>query len=356
MLKNLSELIANGTIKATRHPTAPLTIYNYTAVCQYEQRWCDTSRACRGLILHDDGSIVARPFPKFHNSDEHPRSDIVFSKPFTITEKLDGSLGILYHDGSDYAIATRGSFTSSQARKATELLRSQYSDFQPQSGITYLFEIIFPGNRIVVDYGEREELVLLAVLETESGRDVDLPNTWPGSVARTFDVQCRPLEVMDSLALTDDGNNEGVVLRFDWPKTGPQTRVKVKLAEYKRLHKLIFMTTTKTVWEALSTNSSLEEMLDRVPDEFHAWLRDTISQLETSFAAIDSEARRLFAEIVENVGADDRKAFAELATKSGRYAPMLFKLLDGLPIDQIIWKQIRPEFAKPFKSQSEDVA
>src|SRR2546421_157870 len=95
---------------------------------------------------------------------------------------------------------------------------------------------------------------------------------------------CIPL-VMDgrsplvaAFALVDDGSAEGVVLRFDWPSSGPQTRVKVKLAEYKRIRKLLFLTSEKTVWEALSAGSDISEVADRMPDEFHAWLRETVAR------------------------------------------------------------------------------
>ena len=36
-------------------------------------------------------------------------------------------------------------------------------------GYTYLFELIVLWNRIVVDYGDDEKLIVLGVIETESG-------------------------------------------------------------------------------------------------------------------------------------------------------------------------------------------
>ena len=58
-LDRIEKLIEEGVVRAARHPSLPLTIYNYTAKCQYEQRWCDVSRACRGLIVDDDGQRCA---------------------------------------------------------------------------------------------------------------------------------------------------------------------------------------------------------------------------------------------------------------------------------------------------------
>lgn len=350
-------LIKDGWVKSERHPELPLTIYNYTAACQYARQWCGTSRACRGLIVADSGEIIARPFPKFHNLDEHSRSEIAFSKPFTVTEKMDGSLGILYPDVDGWSIATRGSFVSVQARRATRILRERYADFCPPSGTTWLFEILFPENRIVVDYGDREDLVLLAVIDNASGRDADYYfHLWPGPISRSYSVSCKPREVIPELGLRDDGNTEGVVLRFDWPKTGPQFRVKVKLAEYVRLHRILFGCSAKTVWESLSEGKSLDEIAERVPDEFHAWLRATIDGLNSQFLQKNADVRAEFAALTEQFGPNpDRKAFALEAVKSPNRAH-LFRLLDGHSPHPLIWKELKPESSRPFRSQLEDVA
>jgi len=40
--------------------------------------------------------------------------------------------------------------------------------------LTLCFEIILPEYRIVVDYGSREDLVLLAAFDTATGEEIDL--------------------------------------------------------------------------------------------------------------------------------------------------------------------------------------
>jgi RNA ligase len=93
-----------------------------------------------------------------------------------VYDKLDGSLGILYfYDDKPY-IATRGSFTSEQAERANKIFQKKYSHLHFNKEHTYLFEIIYPENRIVVDYGAKEDLILLAVLDTETGKDLELPD------------------------------------------------------------------------------------------------------------------------------------------------------------------------------------
>jgi RNA ligase len=71
---------------------------------------------------------------------------------------MDGSLGILYKvDGKPY-LATRGSFVSDQAVAGTAMLHERYGDYEFEDGFTYLFEIIYPENRIVIDYKGMSDL------------------------------------------------------------------------------------------------------------------------------------------------------------------------------------------------------
>ncbi|HRF99146.1 MAG TPA: hypothetical protein PLZ51_28235, partial [Aggregatilineales bacterium] len=74
--------------------------------------------------------------------------------------KMDGSLGILYRWQGAYYIATRGNFDSDQAIWATIFLRTHYDLHNLADEYTLLFEIIYPDNRIVVNYGQRQDLVL----------------------------------------------------------------------------------------------------------------------------------------------------------------------------------------------------
>jgi hypothetical protein len=115
--------------------------------------------------------IVARPFAKFFNYGT-PQA-VIPAEPFVVTEKIDGSLGILYYLDGEPHIATRGSFTSEQAARARRCCASYEIEWTP--GTTPLFEIVYPENRIVVDYGDRRELVLLAAIDHATGRDAPLP-------------------------------------------------------------------------------------------------------------------------------------------------------------------------------------
>lgn len=107
---------------------------------------------------------MARPFPKFFNYGEGERYPSPGARPVLVTEKVDGSLGIGYFHAGQWYVATRGSFTSDQAIRATQLLHEKHRGLHGFPVVyTPLLEIVYPENRVVSNYGDREALVLLAI-------------------------------------------------------------------------------------------------------------------------------------------------------------------------------------------------
>ncbi len=324
LLKNMTD---GGYINEVIHPSGELRLFNYTPQAQYERVWNDATLTSRGLILRNDGTIAARPFRKFFNLEEHAPGEIP-NEPFDVFEKLDGSLGITYWHGGFPCIATRGSFTGEQAQHANEMLHSKYLGVSLDPAYTYLFEIIYPSNRIVVDYGEREELVLLAVINTETGEEI-LPLPEIGfPVAKHYDG----LNDLHALKALEESNREGFVVRF---KSG--FRVKVKFEEYVRLHRIISMMSEKYVWEHLRAGGDIDGLIgDGIPDEIHEWITETTAVLWERFGEIETECRRVFKTF------PTRKETA-MYFLTQTYPSVLFKLLDKKPYEDAIWKLVKPE-------------
>jgi RNA ligase len=156
------------------HPTLPLTIWNYSEKVQYDNLWDDITLQTRGLVTDEEGNIIARPFKKFFNMEENKHKP---TEEFDVYEKMDGSLGILFNYKGEWIMATRGSFVSEQLIKGREILKKyQYENLL--GDVTYLFEIIYPENKIVVDYGQDEKLVLLGAIHTQTGDEYDIHNEW----------------------------------------------------------------------------------------------------------------------------------------------------------------------------------
>lgn len=328
----LQQHIADGLVAVQKHPQLELYIYNYTAKVQYERTWNEITLACRGLILDAGYHIVARPFPKFFNLEELDAAAIP-PLAFEVFEKMDGSLGILYWHNDQPYIATRGSFNSVQAQKANTLLYGRYRQAitQLERDKTYLFEIIYPENRIVLDYGDAEELVMLAIVETQTGKEFPLEDLGFPLVKRYDGIND-----LAAIRALDDDTREGFVIRF-----ANNFRLKVKFKEYLRLHRIITQISSVDIWEYLSTAQSFTEILEKVPDEFYQWVKTVRDRLQEQYDAIETRCRADF-KVLES-----RKDTA-LYFLQCTYPAVLFAMLNGKNYAPVIWKQLRPKFEKPF--------
>lgn len=336
----LDAAIADGFIRRQYHPTYPLAILNYTELAQFKREWNDVTRNSRGLIYNTDTlEVIARPFPKFfnHGEDHHPAFSL--DEPVTVTDKLDGSLGIVYAWDGRLHVATRGSFTSEQAIKATGILRRQYPYWAPPVGVTVLFEIIYPTNRIVLDYGPVEDLILLGSVHIKSGETFTPEETrWNGARADTFPYAT----FAEALAAEPRKNAEGFVVHF----RQSDVRIKIKQADYVALHKIVTGWNERTIWEMLATGKDYASLLAGVPDEFHAWAMGIAEDLNDKYNGMVGGAHAVHYAILDSLpDGYERKEYATVAATS-TFRPALFQLLDGRDISEWAWKQIRPTFTK----------
>jgi RNA ligase len=340
--KEFREMQDQGYVRVNTHPDDPeLFILNYTEKAAYEGVWNNVTLNCRGLIVDAGDWIIARPFPKFFNYGQPGCPVIDLDEPARASDKMDGSLGILYreHDTGKYAIATRGSFASDQAIHATEILRTKYADYVPPKGITLLFEIIYPENRIVCDYGDMDDLVLLGSVDIINGDNwdaADLDWDWPGPKAESF-----PYETMrEALAAEPRHGKEGYVVHL----LISDVRVKIKQEDYIALHRIVTGLNARSVWEAMLTDS-VDELIEKIPDEFHGFIRGVQKDIEDEVMSNLVEAHTAYFQIVEEVPLVNptKKDFAALA-KDHPLSWALFKIWDGVTRDAL-----KKEFLKKVK-------
>lgn len=351
------EMVEKGYVKTQKHPTAPYVIHNYTDACTWDEEWNEVTTQCRGLITHaETDEVIARPFRKFFNHDQPQAPTLGLSDAVQVLDKLDGSLGIQYRlpDGSP-AIATRGSFTSEQAIWATDWLRFNTAGIPPVGpNETYLYEIIYPENRIVVDYGGFEGLVLLGAMNIETGKVTVLQASNYTPIAAIHPYKTWG----EVLAAPDRDNAEGFVVY----KVETGEMVKVKYEDYKRLHKYMTRVTERHVWECLMEGRDLEAEFAGAPDEFHVWVREVAAELRRTFDRRDYEIRKTYSEIrygerehlfdSHNEARESKKNFA-MAIKDEKDKPHLFLLFEDREIASLIWKELKPE-ARTFKVVSSD--
>ena len=347
-MEKVSQYVSDGYISVRDHPTLPLRIYNYTPKAMFDQMWTEETEQCRGLVMDHAGNVVARPFRKFHAFQEHigPLPD----GPYEVWEKVDGSLGILfYHADIGWSIASRGSFTSDQAIKANEMMQEKYMGhvLHLDPSFTYLLEIIYPDNRIVINYGADEKLIMLAAIHTAEGWEMALTGSeWPHR-AEFFSTMTSKDNPND-LLLLEQPNKEGFVLRY----TGNGLRLKVKFSSYLIAHKILTNTNSKDIWRILSTNGSFEDLLNRVPDEFYNWVKKTRKSLEDQYDKVLQEYLVIFE---GRPSTESRKETAEYFKGFDR-PDILFAMLEGHDYSKLIWRRLEPKGSvRPFYGNEDEI-
>lgn len=239
----------------------------------YPTGWNRVSLLCRGLIARrlPDGSLrlLYRGMPKFFNEGEvhaTERAELarLAASGYIVdkSRKMDGSLGEIYFDDADgrWHLTTRGSLDSDQGRIGEQMLytlphwRRALDRLDPR--FCYAVEIVYPENRIVVNYGDTTELFLLRIIHRDTGyiltdrqlvaaaRDLGVP---------TADVYEAPLEqvIAERSHLPGDADEGIVVLYSEFevpleqlcsgaPVRLPEQRlVKIKWAAYLEVHKAV---------------------------------------------------------------------------------------------------------------------
>ena len=344
----LHELVATGYCTRRRHARLPLWIYNYSQKAQFDfkaHNWPQVLREARGLILDETGQVIARGFAKFFNLSQLPE---IPAGPPEFWEKVDGSLILLCAYEGRRVFSTRGSFESDQALWADSWFAAQAPDYLPPAGETVLMEAVYPANRIVVDYGGIEELVALGSVDL-SGADTETWRALPTAIRRAYFYGVLDARTIPNL------EGEGFVLR--WPDG---TRAKVKLDDYVRLHRLMFGTSTKTVWAALRAGETPEALTGDIPVELRAWIGEQADLLRGQHAGILADVEG-FVEEARGLGlvSGPRKEFAQWVNTHAelgkrRLKGLVFGVADGRGVGDEIWRMIEPVFAQPPWISRED--
>jgi RNA ligase len=342
-----SMFVDNGYISCRPHPDEHLFILNYTPQCQIEWYWTPETIACRGLIINEDGNVIARPFAKFFTLEQYKSikdkmpalygmdySDL-FKNSFKTYEKVDGSLGILYkrQDGS-YDIATRGSFVSEQAQRATEILHQNYSDIQFNTDdYTYLFEIVYPENSTtIVNYGDTTDIILLDVLNIDTGHSCQDEIDRLRILAVPY-VNEYYFNSVDDVLCFQEHNAEGFVLKFD-----NEIRVKVKFEEYLLWQRAAVDISPKRIWQKLHDGEPLYP--PALPAHLVGKIKEIAQAFNEKYSIIQTEIDNFIATKIEPYIAT--KKDIAILYPDHPYKHIFFLYLDNKSYKQAIWKLLKP--------------
>lgn len=312
-----------------------LTLFNYLPQAMFGN-WNFFETVARGLIInHTTGEIVARPFDKFFNWLQGGRK--ASGHIVAVTEKLDGSMGVLYRQNGDKKIATRGSFGSEQALWATNFLNTYFDLADLPDELTLIFEIIYPENRVVVDYKGREDLVLLAARNRHTGQYlnffegvVPLAQKYGFTLPKVYSFN----DITSIIALCGEisGDEEGFVVEFS-----DGQRFKFKGDRYLELHKLISNISFRNTVRAYMSGS-LSKWLETLPDEFLQPVQAWRSEIETYIVNRKREIDDAFGNAPVSA---NRRTYAEWVHKNHpEIKSYLFSALDGKDIMPMIFEEL----------------
>jgi RNA ligase len=322
-----------------------LRVYSYVNYCK---TWNDITLNSRGIILNRrTGETIAAPFPKFFNmnqTESTQEKDLPWNDGFRIFKKYDGWFGILYRDDG-YRIATRGSFKSTGAIWATEFLK-RYNLEELPDDTTLLYELICPATKIVVNYGDTEDLILLAAYNRHTGDEYswEQVEVWSKqfgfTLARSY-TQDQLGHCRWQLQTTPGDELEGYVIRFN-----NGLRVKIKSADYFRRSALLAGLTPLKIWVTMKDGCVPQQIWDDVSKDYRDLLSRIASTLEKGYGKLRSQILEDFDRL--NVikwkrDSATRSTFAKIV-RGMDHEPVMFALFDSSynRVDDYIMKKIRP--------------
>ncbi|HRW22627.1 MAG TPA: hypothetical protein P5509_11705 [Bacteroidales bacterium] len=148
-------------------------------------------------------------------------------------------------------------------------------------------------------------------------------------------------------------NKEGFVLHDS------NGRIKVKFADYCRLHSIITNITARDIWRTISQGKPVDEILENVPDEFDSWVRGKVEFFNNEYERILSEAKFRHAAVLNDLPKPYTKKWFAMKNlsmnKEKFWKGLVFGIENGSDISEIIWKKLYPAHEKPFMNNDEDV-
>lgn len=343
----LQKYKADNKLIESKHPTKDYSIYSYSIDTQVDRLWDDITLAARGVICKNNGSRLNAPFKKFFNYGEPGVPDFDRSEPVEYYEKLDGSLILLCYDGEEWIISTKGSFVTEQAKHAKVLL-SKYNLSFLSPDLTYMFEIIYPANKIVVDYGSDDTIIMIGAqsldyeyVDHSVYADI-IGCPYVKGVVTTWGDMLDKFEDENKLEYR---NKEGYVVRF----INHNYRLKLKYDAYFKIHKVVTNITKKNVWEMLYLFGDVHTALGifDIPDEFYSDFEEYAEELYGEYNKIYQKVLDFYmSDIFYNVWESKQEKYEYVLENIERKLVEPVVLMyqhKNSKLQEIIWKMVKPK-------------
>lgn len=292
--EELDKLVESGHL--SRKEDGDLILYNYSDKCTFERLWNEHTINSRGTIYSKStGEVISQAFPKFFNFSElssEKQKLILAQTDFLTMTKMDGSMGNVFFHGDKWRVSTRGSFTSDQAIYATENLLPKYEEslLTTSKNLTFLVEIIYPENKIIVDYGPQKELITLAGFDRFNQQELPINALdWNSPFPVVDTHKSNSIEELIETVSKMSSQDEGFVVKL---LNGE--RVKFKSPEYLRIARIMSKLSPLALWETMVKGVVSNELMESIPEEFRDVYEDFQYQLEEQYESLKDFARNHF--------------------------------------------------------------
>jgi len=284
----------------------------------------------RGIILDLSGKeprVVCRGFDKFGNYGEGYVDSIDWSSA-VVQEKVDGSIVKLWYDRAQWRISSNSTINAYKAvldqsgisigslfKQAFEAAGARYEWFDPH--YTYIFEIVSPYNRVVIDYGETA-LYMLGERNNETGEEVNVDCEWWSIFKHPQVYKLNSLEACIAAATAlntgEKVNYEGFVVvdkNFH--------RIKIKSPLYVAKHHVVTKNPSLLDLIRIYKNNEKEEFLTYFP-----LYKEDYEKIEYFFVDLATSLHEYKKIWLTNL---DRKKFVEIA-KGHRFFGYFMQAID----------------------------
>lgn len=310
----VQEYLDKGILRGQPFGDVWVASYNEIAMRRDKVEWDETLLTVRGLrfVKGRSGYFISNPcMKKSFNVGERPETKLenLPQEPFTVTEKIDGSMLTSGFDYSGYFHhTTKASWDNDYTRAAYKFLPTMEEE---DLWVTLISEIIIENDPMRRVTDRAPGLYVITAFHSMTGEEYGRP--FVENIARKYnlkvvpEVQCNDLNELWRLMDTAK-DTEGWVVKF---QSG--LRVKFKTSWYKAINYMLSDLNTpeksrETVKEYLVLNQGSLDWIESWPKE----LREEVGAIATS---IQDEHVKAIGEITSVVCSDEDLSHKEFALK-----------------------------------------
>lgn len=282
----------------------------------------------RGIILeiiNGDANVVCWPFRKFGNYGENYIDDIDWPSA-RVQEKVDGSIVKMFFYNNTWNWATNSSLHAkesayngpsfydiiakacdnicgnSEAISGIEKLQN-YALSEGWEDYTFIFELISPNNKIIIDYGDKASMVFIGVRNNKTGQEYptsDFKFPFP-KLRSPKEYHLNNLEEAIAAAKMINKTPEKIVGEGFVIVDKDFNRIKVKSPDYVDLHYATFHSKTNkvTLWNVYQMQET-EEFFTYYPTQKPLY-NEIVADVEASLKYLGNYIRSRLTEVTDDM-------------------------------------------------------